>query len=52
MAERSVLYLEMLDALRSGRCALCHLGEQGSDSYLRALIHEGVTDPGSAPGAA
>jgi hypothetical protein len=45
MPQRSILYLEFQDALAAGGCPLCRLGRQGSDSYLKALIHEGVTDP-------
>lgn len=45
MAERSALYFEMREALQAGGCPICRLGRQASDSYLNALIHEGVTDP-------
>ncbi len=45
MPERGALYSELLDALRAGGCAICRLQRQTSDSYLHALIYEGVTDP-------
>jgi hypothetical protein len=45
MPEQSTLYLEMLETLQTGGCPLCRLGRRSSDSYLNALIHEGVTDP-------
>jgi hypothetical protein len=41
-----VLYLELVEALQAGSCPLCRLGRRASDSYLNALIYEGVTDPG------
>lgn len=43
--EADVLYHELLDALTAGGCALCRLGERAADSYLNALLYEGVTDP-------
>ena len=45
MPERSTLYFELRDALQAGGCPLCRLRQQAGDSYLHALIHEGVTDP-------
>jgi hypothetical protein len=45
MAERGALYFELKDALDAGGCPLCRLRDQTSDSYLHALIYEGVTDP-------
>ncbi|PKO22629.1 MAG: hypothetical protein CVU38_08445 [Chloroflexi bacterium HGW-Chloroflexi-1] len=45
MADKDTLYHELLDALRAGGCPLCRLGRKASDSYLDALIYEGVTDP-------
>src|SRR5512146_2799232 len=45
MPERSTLYFEIVDALKAEGCPLCRLAQGGSDSYLRALVHEGVTDP-------
>jgi hypothetical protein len=47
MAERDTLYFELLDALQAGGCALCRLGQRASDSYLNALLYEGVTDVGT-----
>jgi hypothetical protein len=44
-SERSALYFELRDALTAGGCPICRLGQQAADSYLNALIHEGVTDP-------
>ena len=41
-----VLYVELVEALQAGGCPLCRLGRRASDSYLNALIYEGVTDPG------
>ena len=43
MAE-DVLYHELLEALQAGGCPVCRLARRASDSYLRALIYEGVTD--------
>ncbi len=45
MPERSTLYFELREALQAGGCPLCRLRDQASDSYLNALIYEGVTDP-------
>ncbi len=45
MAERSTLYFELREALEAGGCPLCRLRDQAGDSYLHALIYEGVTDP-------
>ncbi|OQA38734.1 MAG: hypothetical protein BWY52_03225 [Chloroflexi bacterium ADurb.Bin325] len=44
MADKDVLYHEVLEALQAGGCALCRLAYRASDSYLNALLHEGVTD--------
>lgn len=44
MSEHDVLYHEILEALQAGGCALCRLARRASDSYLHALIYEGVTD--------
>lgn len=44
MAEKDVLYHELLEALQAEGCAVCRLARRASDSYLRALIYEGVTD--------
>ena len=44
MAEKDTLYFELLDALQAGGCALCGLARKASDSYLNALLYEGVTD--------
>ena len=46
MADKDVLYHEVLEAFQAGGCALCRLGRRAADSYLHALIYEGVTDPG------
>ena len=45
MADKDVLFHEMREALEARGCAFCRLARQSSDSYLNALIHEGVTDP-------
>lgn len=45
MPEHDVLYHELLEALQAGGCAICRLARRASDSYLHALIYEGVTDP-------
>ena len=45
MADKDTLYHELLDALRADGCAMCSLSRKASDSYIRALLHEGVTDP-------
>lgn len=44
MADKDVLYHEVLEAFQAGGCALCRLAYRASDSYLNALLHEGVTD--------
>jgi hypothetical protein len=44
MTEKDVLYHELFDALREDGCAICRLARKASDSYVRALIYEGVTD--------
>jgi hypothetical protein len=45
MAEKDVLYHELREALEADGCAFCRLARRASDSYLNALIHEGITDP-------
>jgi hypothetical protein len=44
MPEKDVLYHELLEALQAEGCAVCRLARGASDSYIHALIHEGVTD--------
>lgn len=44
MAEKDVLYHELFEALGAEGCAVCRLARGASHSYIRALIHEGVTD--------
>jgi hypothetical protein len=44
MADKDVLYHEVLEALQAGGCALCRLAYRASDSYLNAVLYEGVTD--------
>lgn len=44
MAEHDVLYHELLEALQAGGCAICRLAQRASDSYLHAVIYEGITD--------
>jgi hypothetical protein len=44
MAPKDVFYHELLETLAAGGCALCRLGNRAADSYLDALIYEGVTD--------
>lgn len=44
MADKDVLYHELLEALQGEGCAVCRLARKASDSYIRALIYEGVTD--------
>jgi hypothetical protein len=39
-------YYELLEALESGCCALCYLGQQAARRYLQSLLYEGVTDVG------
>ncbi len=46
MAKRDTLYYELHDALVARGCAICRLGRRAGESYLDALIHEGITDPG------
>ena len=45
MAESDVLYHELIEAIQAGGCPLCRLGRRAADSYLHAVIYEGVTDP-------
>ncbi len=44
MTEKDVLYFELLEAFQAGGCAICTLAQRASDSYLNALLYEGVTD--------
>jgi hypothetical protein len=44
MAEKDTLYFELLEAFQAGGCALCRLAHKASDSYLNALLYEGVVD--------
>ncbi|MCU0501229.1 MAG: DUF6062 family protein [Anaerolineae bacterium] len=44
MAEKDVLYHELLDALRADGCAICRLARKASDRYINALLYEGVVD--------
>lgn len=44
MPEKDVLYHELLDALRADGCAVCRLACRASDSYINALLYEGVVD--------
>jgi len=44
MAEKDVLYHELLDALAADGCAICRLARKASDSYINALLYEGVVD--------
>ncbi len=44
MPEHDVLYHELLESLQAEGCAICRLARRASDSYLHALIYEGVTD--------
>jgi hypothetical protein len=44
MADQDFLYHELLDAMQAGGCPLCRLARKASDSYLNALIYEGVVD--------
>ncbi len=44
MTEKDVLYHELLDALNAEGCAVCRLARRAGDSYINALLHEGVVD--------
>lgn len=44
MPEHDALYHELLEAFQAGGCPICRLARRASDSYLHALIYEGVTD--------
>jgi len=44
MAEKDVLYHELLDALADDGCAICRLARKASDRYINALLYEGVVD--------
>jgi hypothetical protein len=44
VADKDTLYFELLDALQAGGCALCRLTRKASESYINALLYEGVVD--------
>jgi hypothetical protein len=44
MAEQDTLYFELFEAFQAGGCALCRLAHKAGESYLNALLYEGVTD--------
>ena len=44
MADQDVFYHELLEAMAAGGCPMCRLARKASDSYLNALIYEGVVD--------
>jgi hypothetical protein len=44
MADKDTLYFELLEALQARGCALCRLARKSSESYLNALLYEGVID--------
>lgn len=44
MADKDVLYHELLEALQAEGCAICRLARRASDSYINALLYEGVVD--------
>lgn len=44
MPQKDVLYHELLEALQAEGCAVCRLARGASNSYIHALIYEGVTD--------
>ncbi len=44
MPEKDTLYFELLEALQARGCALCRLARKASDSYIHALLYEGVID--------
>jgi len=44
MADKDVLYHELLEALQADGCAVCRLARRASDSYINALLYEGVVD--------
>lgn len=44
MTEKDVLYHELLEAFAAEGCAICRLARGASNSYIHALIYEGVTD--------
>ncbi len=46
MADQDVFYHELLEAMAAGGCPMCRLARKASDSYLNALIYEGVVDVG------
>ena len=46
MADKDVFYHELLGAMQEGGCPMCRLARKASDSYLNALIYEGVVDVG------
>jgi Family of unknown function (DUF6062) len=44
MTEKDAIYFELLEALTAGGCALCRLTYKAADSYINALLYEGVVD--------
>jgi hypothetical protein len=44
MADKDTLYFELLEAFQARGCALCRLARKASESYLNALLYEGVVD--------
>jgi hypothetical protein len=46
MADQDVFYHELVEAMEAGGCPMCRLARKASDSYLNALIYEGVIDVG------
>lgn len=44
MADKDVLYHELLEALQADGCAVCRLARRASDRYINALLYEGVID--------
>lgn len=44
MPDKDTLYHELLEDLRAGGCPVCRAAYRAGDSYLNALLHEGVVD--------
>ncbi len=44
MADKDVLYHELLEALQADGCAICRLARRAGDRYINALLYEGVVD--------
>lgn len=49
MADKDVLYYELLEALQADGCAVCRLARRAGDRSINALLYEGVGDVEDEP---